>query len=1637
MVTICNVWPLIGLFLGVIMNQKNRVVIGGAFWLRKLLIAVTLVTGSGWSLAPAPLVFDYVGSDDASQQAEWDELLKYKLFGRDYFQIGHSVEVTERSGYTGTVGNMTMSNTVRNILGPIVVGGSMGTHGGNGPWTDIYDSGYVRVGGDLWINGNANASTTVFNDHVCVHGAIQNKSKATFAKTASEGTASCAQGFPELNTALNVPTMPATGWVGSLPSLTGNSTVGNVTIDGSASTASCHAEPAGNVCDYYFTSIDLGNNTDLIVKQSAGDITRIFVKELNLTNESSIYVATADGTLLDGDSYNGSLLIFAEEANIQDGTKTIMGSLISGSHLKVTGGMSLYGQLIAQSMEIENDFNSINFNYVPFDPPQLDPTALASGVFSEGLAGDQPIQITLDRNATIDVSFKYYILAPGSVDKGADTANANDFAGTWPSSVATARSVMIQENSKVPSVLQTLQIGDDILNEGTETFFIVIFDLQGAVLPNDQRTDTLALSIVDNDQEQPPVAQDAQVTLPENSPVGTEVHTVQATDENVDAVLSYAIVGGNTFNAFAIDPATGLITVQTPSVLNFEGTPNVWELVVRVTDNTLLTDESTITIQLENVNEGSVALDKSYTAIEDVLLTVPVATGLAQGAVDTDGDALTVVVKTLPSHGSLSWNANGSFTYLGQINYNGPDAFTYVVKDPSGLESAVQTVTITVTPVNDIPLALNSSYTVLEDDLLTVGVAQGLLVGATDVENEALQAISVTAPTHGTLVLATDGSFTYQPELNFNGSDSFTFRVQDESNGLSTVQTVSITVTPVNDAPVILVQNLDFETPEDTPLNVSVAQGVLAGASDVDGDPLTAVLVSDVAHGTLTLYADGHFGYVPQANYFGEDSFTFQVDDGSLASAVYTATITIHSVNDVPVGLAHNYNMLEDQVLTVGLADGLLQGASDVEGNLPLVVALLSAPEFGELTLQSNGAFTYTPEHDFFGRDQFTFKIIDGIGGESVPYTASIQVADVNDPPTLLDRPQTVPENVPGGYVVGSVVATDPDADKLTYQLVSGEGFLIDPNGLIRVLPSTQLDYETQSVYHLTISVSDGAGHTVQGQVTITVLDMPEHTDVVIVSAQSGDSTWKYPDTIWVNQAQVLVGWTSDGQLKSDPEVVAENKKTLLIKSDMAPGKDVAGADTLVVFMNNKKPEIIFELPPVRPEPIPGITVVEPVDPTDPVIYINNKEKEIPVTVVTVGKELQQVVIQDTIHPNLVEGINTVSYTYTDIYGNQSVKTIQVFLDLTPPVVKIVSPEERFQTDNVVQFVEWTVDGQPMNILNLQSLKKGVNQVIRTYRDRAGNEGSDTVMVLFVQGKDIDIALEKDLVRFDASQIAKYYSVSPPQENELYSLSVLNNQTGLEEKTLYGKGASTYTADGSEPYPGLGGTHLGPTLRMRVRLPQMGGTDVMGNPRGGLLSDLVDANGRVMIQAGMGSGSTGTGTGSSGTPSSGSGSTGSGSSSGSGSGTISGDTASLGQQSVSLQEYVESYCLDGYFDGLSTEQILAMPQFESQLDLSVHIFDVNGQFVDRMRVTQKIEDADYLDDDGVVTLYYELKPSKEYGLIDVTGRQYGTGVYIMDAKVNAISKRLCDSPAGSKGERIRSNANDLVKFGYQRPHVIR
>ncbi|MBI3562204.1 MAG: tandem-95 repeat protein [Gammaproteobacteria bacterium] len=292
-------------------------------------------------------------------------------------------------------------------------------------------------------------------------------------------------------------------------------------------------------------------------------------------------------------------------------------------------------------------------------------------------------------------------------------------------------------------------------------------------------------------------------------------------------------------------------------------------------------------------NTAPVAVNDASTTAEDTAVIIDVAIN------DTDVDAnlnpLSAAVQAQPLHGVVVKNADGTVTYTPTSNYNGVDSFTYNIRDALNLASNTATVAVTVTPVNDAPVAASEAYTMTGGSTLNVA-APGVLSNDTDIDGPALSAVLQTTAANGALTLNADGSFSFTPSVGFAGTSSFTYAAND-SFLTSNVATVTITVkAPVNVAPVAkddagsVRRNSRTTNPKNT-----VIVNVIGNDTDADGTiaPATVAVQTAPKKGTVVVNANGTVTYTPSDGKSGADTFSYRVRDnaGALSN---TATVRIN-----------------------------------------------------------------------------------------------------------------------------------------------------------------------------------------------------------------------------------------------------------------------------------------------------------------------------------------------------------------------------------------------------------------------------------------------------------------------------------------------------------------------------------------------------------------------------------------------------------------------------------------------------------------------------------------------------------------------------------------------------------------------
>ena len=557
-----------------------------------------------------------------------------------------------------------------------------------------------------------------------------------------------------------------------------------------------------------------------------------------------------------------------------------------------------------------------------------------------------------------------------------------------------------------------------------------------------------------------PVASADSATVGEDSGANAIDVLTNDTDVESDELRISAVTQGS--NGAVVITAAGAGVTYAPNE-NFSGSDS---FTYTVEDGHGGTASATVTIAVDGVNDGPSAVDDTATTTEDT----PTDIAVLGNDTDPDGGTVTVTAVGSAAHGSVAVNESGTVRYAPNSNYVGEDRFTYTISDGQG-GTATASVVVTITSVNDAPVAVDDSFSTTED----TAVGGNVVANDTDPDEDALSAARGTGPANGTLVLGADGSFTYTPNADFTGTDSFTYTVSD-GNGGSDTGTVVLTIDDVNDAPIA--RGDAYGIDEDTTLTVGLP-GVLGNDTDTERSALTAVLVTDVSNGTLTLNANGTFTYTPSANYHGVETFTYKANDGTQDSEPATVSIRVNPVNDPPTAADDAFATSEDAAVN----GDVLTNDRDVDGN-PLSAAAGTAPAHGTLVLNANGSFTYTPNADFTGADAFSYTVTDGNGGSAVG-NVTVTVNGANDAPVAKADMTTVSEDSANNAVDVLANDVDADGDALTVTAVTqgAHGSVAVAGGGVSYTPAPNFTGTDSFTY----TIGDGQGGVATAAVDVAV----------------------------------------------------------------------------------------------------------------------------------------------------------------------------------------------------------------------------------------------------------------------------------------------------------------------------------------------------------------------------------------------------------------------------------------------------------------------------------------------------------------------------------------------------------------------
>ncbi|MEZ9145580.1 tandem-95 repeat protein, partial [Vibrio sp. 10N.286.52.C3] len=621
--------------------------------------------------------------------------------------------------------------------------------------------------------------------------------------------------------------------------------------------------------------------------------------------------------------------------------------------------------------------------------------------------------------------------------------------------------------------------------DGDVSLDVVVTDEDGATVATSASIDVLPI----ND---PPVSGDLAYSIDEDGSITLTQEQLlsQASDVDGDDLSAANLTAGDNATVTANDDGSFTITPDA----DFNGDI---DLSFDLSDGTE-TVVATADLTVNPVNDIAVVEDVAYTIEEDGSLTFTDEQLLA-GASDIDGDELSVAdVSYTGAEGVFTDNGDGTYTFAPNENFNGDVSLDFSVSD--GTETVDANIDVTVTDVNDAPVAGATSYQMNEDGTITLSPEQ-LIANSSDVDGEvSLDSVSYSGA-DGILVQNEDGSVTFAPNENFNGDINLDVTVIDD-DGATAQTTAGIEVIAVNDAPVA--GNVAYSVDEDGSITLSQEQ-LLANASDVDGDALTASNLSAGDNATVTANEDGSFTITPDADFNGDIDLSFDVSDG-LETVQAGVDLTVNPVNDLPTAEDQNFTVEEDGTLIFTDAD-LLAGAADIDGDDLSIVDVSYTGAEGVFTDNGDGTYSFAPNENFNGDVNLGFTVTDGT--ETVDANIGVTVTDVNDAPVAGSTSYQMNEDGTITISPEQLIANSSDVDgevsleSVTYS--GSDGTLVqNDNGSVTFTPNENFNGDIS----LDVVVTDDDGATATTTAGIEVLavnDGPESEDVKLTTAE--DST--------------------------------------------------------------------------------------------------------------------------------------------------------------------------------------------------------------------------------------------------------------------------------------------------------------------------------------------------------------------------------------------------------------------------------------------------------------------------------------------------------------------------------------------------
>ena len=1568
-----------------------------------------------------PLVYENIAKDSATQQEQYDYMLQYKLFGYEYLMIGQNDTIPDKSGWNGSSKKIEMKHAVV-LGGPILTPNTIDVGNGN-----QFTTGPVR--GSSFTMGNDNSS--IFSGNWCFDTDLDNQVKNII--TRSNGKISC-DSVPDAPNDLQMPTV-------TFPDTT------NINIVVNDREKKFIDIPDVPSYDLYVNSIRTGTEDTLYFRMAnRGTLTRIFVKDaIELGNHTVLQTYYGDSAVSQ-DKYRGNLLFYTQKdftlANSDNGQGKLQGTFISTSKIYFKSNIQFAGQLIANQLEVGDNFSGKNFHFVKFDPDTIDVKLDKYGGLREN-DSLVTIPIELSDTASVAVFFTYCFDLKNGV-------TLEDF--TQPPELPTCDKksveVAIPRGSKVPDVPIQVIVKVDTLTELDEYLVMRIDSINGAILPNGETSGELKIKIIDApnqhvsfdttaiykfeenkvgvidvikvlnstettrfyldsswtdryeldsitgelslvkypldyeastvdmikvtlkdtgnvevsrfipigviDVNEAPTLEDVTFTLYENTPIPSIVGTLKATDPDKNTKFTqnlYKIMEGDT-TKFTIDPATGRIT--STKIFNYEKDTTEYKLKVMVYDkdkSTELYDTAFVTIKIGNVKE-SPKFDTNDTTFVVKENTPPGVIDSVK-AYDDDGDKITysIVEKNVP----FVIDSNGVISSTRTFDYEKEKQFVINVKatDDDG-NSATIKVVIKVENENE-PVHINdTTFTIKENYTGPVGKVEG--------KDDDGELVKYSVRDSNDYSIDSVGNIRIIKPLDYETQKTDTIMVYVTTpSGDKDSATVVIKVENVNEPPK-LQPNDTLSVPENCK-NCEVGKVI---AIDPDKDPITYTIKEP----GFTIDTNGVIKVTNPLDYEKTPVVTITVVAKDTSGASDTATYKIKVTNenepvhtkDTTCSVKENYTGNVCKIV-----------GTDEDKTKPTFIVT----DTTNYKIDTTGQLVIIKPIDYEKTTKDTVKVIVTDGKFYDTATVIINVVDEDDIPKIT----SIDDNPP----VDTIKTNDPD-HKIEYKICENTKCEYD------TIPATIHKDTTIKVCNVKKTKCDSVVILFNDAPPVVVLSNAKSTDAYIdyitieeikddkiyVNKKDNKIIVTVKDTVHKKETKFNIDVkldtipTKDIKIKEYNYLIDETKATYkaignnlvevseVIKTEDGnkivvtkvidkKGKDIDTVQTVTYTkkVNGKDVVVTYKIDNLTGQRIGDYDVSYMVDSCTKVTYKVNDKKQI-----VKNKE-----------GNIGY---TITYDYTDEYGNKATASVDIVYDDIAPKVEILSPtkSEHFNTNAIK--VKWTINGETQDTLNLQRLEKGVNWVIRRYVDKAGNVSADTVMVFMNEAKDIDITIINPVTEIDQDKVDEYY----------------DNGNKYDPKKPY-KVTTVDPRDDKLPET------IGVGLLVDIALPSVSAT-------GGLatLDDIVK-NGQIPVDD-------------------------------------KGNIVGASTKGIPVEQYVDEHCTDEFKKDYKKNG-LNIPLYDVTYNLHLWVYTNNANYVSDYNVEYTLNDQDKVTDAGTVQLVIDWLTDKDGNVKAKNGHALGTGAYITKLFSKSVAKHRCDYKEQKKGDKTVKKEDNMKTFGYKRP----